>query len=1042
MKKHSQCKRVVISISILCGILSIGSPYAYSGISERTGEVQQQNLKASGTILDEEGQPVIGAKVAVKGTKIATVTNIDGNFSIAVPSSNSLLEVSFIGYKTVEVPADGDLNITITPSSEQLTEVVVSALGIKREKKALGYAMQEVRTDAMQENKSLSVANMLQGKVAGVQISQSGGGMGGSTRIVMRGLNSISGKNQPLWVVDGVPVNDGAQDTAGEWGGTDVSGAAAMINPEDIESISVLKGANAAALYGSRAQSGAIIITTKKGKQGQPLEIEYNGNYEFSKIYSPYEYQNTYGQGSGGNFSTSAKGSWGPAMTGQMVDHWRNAIYGDTNYSQVALLPQKDYIREFYETGTLMSNTITASAGSENITGRLSFTDSRNDGITPGHEINRQYFDLNTEFNNKWLTVGAKINYMREKRENTPGQGEYGLMKQLTVIPRGIRMSDLREDFINSKNRTMNWSGPSDMYSNPYGLVMSENGNSNILNRLIGQIRATIHFTDYLSLTGRAGIDYFNTNYKTRAIYLPDGSNTTNQYNTSRSSNQEFNADLILNFNKNIGDFSVTANAGTSVYNTKYERLYSQAGMLEIPGWLALSNGDGRIPSENYSKKEIQSLFASANIGWKSMLYLDVTGRNDWSSTLSKDNRSYFYPSFSLSAIISEMIRMPDFVDFLKVRSSWAMVGNDTNAYSLAYVYSSHTSYVNGGSVLEMRLPGWQPLSDLKPEKTTSFEVGLDYRMLGGRFGIDFTYYNSQTTNQILSLNIPVSSGFTSKNINAGKMKSHGVELMISTTPIRTRDWQWDVNLNWGMNKTECAELYTGIERHSIGGVRIASVVVQNGGNFGDIVAGNAFKRDEKGNILIDANGLPIKETDKVIGNMMPDWTGSIGTNLRWKDITLSALIDVRKGGDFISMTDNYATQMGNSKRSLDGRDGMVVPGIVEATGQPNTTQITAEEYWTSVCGPNGVAEEFMYDGTYVKLREMSIGWNLPKKWLMHTPLKTVRISAVGRDLFYFYKNAPVNAESALSRDDYAQAFELGSTPPTRTFGFALNVKF
>ena len=273
-------------------------------------------------------------------------------------------------------------------------------------------------------------------------------------------------------------------------------------------------------------------------------------------------------------------------------------------------------------------------------------------------------------------------------------------------------------------------------------------------------------------------------------------------------------------------------------------------------------------------------------------------------------------------------------------------------------------------------------------------------------------------------------------------MKSHGVELMITTTPIRTRDWQWDVNLNWGMNKTECTELYTGIERHSIGGVRIASVVVQNGGNFGDIVAGNAFKRDEKGNILIDANGLPIKETDKVIGNMMPDWTGSIGTNLRWKDITLSALIDVRKGGDFISMTDNYATQMGNSKRSLDGRDGMVVPGIVEATGQPNTTQITAEEYWTSVCGPNGVAEEFMYDGTYVKLREMSIGWNLPKKWLMHTPLKTVRISAVGRDLFYFYKNAPVNAESALSRDDYAQAFELGSTPPTRTFGFALNVKF
>ena len=418
---------------LFCGLLSLSS-LPTMAVSPVDGiEMQQQDKKmVRGTVLDETGEPVPGANVVIKGTSNGTITNLDGAFSLSA-KDNDVLVISFIGYKNVEVSLAGkrDLRITLEPEAEQLNEVVVTALGIKREKKALGYAMQEVKTDDMKENKSLSVANMLQGKVAGVQISQSGSGMGGSTRIVMRGLNSLSGNNQPLWVVDGVPINDGVQDNATQWGGTDTSGAASQINPEDIESISVLKGANAAALYGSRAQSGAIIITTKKGKQGQPLEIEYNGNLDFNTIYSPYKYQNVYGQGSNGIFSTEAKGSWGPKMEGQMVDHWRKAIYGDSNYDKVALLPQGDYVKEFYETGTSINNTLTASAGGEHLTGRISFTDSRNDGVTPNHSINRQYFDVNTEFKSKWLTLGAKLNYMRESRKNAPGQGEYVLVTQL-----------------------------------------------------------------------------------------------------------------------------------------------------------------------------------------------------------------------------------------------------------------------------------------------------------------------------------------------------------------------------------------------------------------------------------------------------------------------------------------------------------------------------------------------------------------------------------------------------------------------------------
>ena len=1029
---------------LFCGLLSLSSLPTMAVSATNGIEMQQQDKKTvRGTVLDEMGEPVPGANVVIKGTSNGTITNLDGAFSLSA-KDNDVLVISFIGYKNVEVSLAGkrDLRITLEPEAEQLNEVVVTALGIKREKKALGYAMQEVKTDNMKENKSLSVANMLQGKVAGVQISQSGSGMGGSTRIVMRGLNSLSGNNQPLWVVDGVPINDGVQDNATQWGGTDTSGAASQINPEDIESISVLKGANAAALYGSRAQSGAIIVTTKKGKQGQPLEIEYNGNLEFNTIYSPYKYQNVYGQGSNGVFTTEAKSSWGPKMEGQMVDHWRKTIYGDSNYDKVALLPQGDYVKEFYETGTSFNNTLTASAGGEHLTGRISFTDSRNDGVTPNHSINRQYFDVNTEFKSKWLTLGAKLNYMRESRKNAPGQGEYGLMTQLVYMPRGIRMADLKNDFINANNRVVNWSGPSDLYANPYGMVLSANGNDNLRNRFLGQLRASARFTDYLTLTGRVGMDYYTDNYKSFGTYLADGSGTTSNYSSSRTSNKEFNADLILNFDKQFGDFSVSANLGTSIYNTTYEGLVGVAGTYEIPGWIAMANGERRQASESYSKKEIQSVFGNASVGWKSMLYIDVTGRNDWSSTLPAANRSYFYPSVGLSGIISEMVKLPEAIDYLKLRASWAKVGNDTNPYQLSYVYSNSTSIVNGGTVLEMKLPDTYPLRDLKPEETVSYEFGLDYRMFKNRLGVDLTYYNSYTKNQILAINTPATSGFTGKMINAGKIKSHGVELMITGTPIQTKDWKWDVTLNWGMNRTECEELDPNVQRHTLGSTRIASVVVENGGKFGDIVANNAYKRDAQGRILVDDEGMPIKETDKVIGNMMPDWTGSIGTSLQWKDFSFSALVDIRYGGNFISMTDNYATTAGNSERSLAGRDGMVVDGIVESTGQKNTKQISAEQYWSSVGGSNGVAEEFMYDATYVKLRELSFGWNLPQIWLRKTPLKAVKISAVARDLFYIYKDAPVSAEAAFSREDYSQAFEYASLPPTRTFGFSLNVKF
>ena len=1038
---------ILAGLALGCSTTAMAAPKA---IFLNNAIVQQDSRKVTGTIKDERGEPVTGATIEIKGTKTKTITDIDGRFSVNVPAHATTLVVSYLGYTPQEIALQGrsNVNVELQPESSELNEVVVAALGIKREKKALGYAMQEVKTDGLTENKNVSIANMLQGKIAGVQIAQSGTGMGGSTRIVMRGLNSLSGNNQPLWVVDGIPINDGTQEQATQWGGTDCAGAASQINPEDIESISVLKGANAAALYGSRAQSGAIIVTTKKGKEGQPLSIEYNGNIDFSMVYSPYDYQNTYAQGTGGVWHLKDTGSWGPRMTGQTVQNWRNALWGDSRYSDYALTPQKDYIKDFYNTGVAYSNTVIASAGGKNITGRLSFTDTRNKDVTPNHQLNRQYFNFNTEYNNDYLTVGAKLNYMRERNKNRPGQGEYGLMTQLVKMPRGLRLADLKDPqgTGNYLYNTVNWSGPSDNYSNPYALTASENGNVNDRNRIIGQLSATARFTDWLRLTGRVGIDWYNDQFKSYNR-LPDPTSTASQYVNSQSTNQEFNADLILYFDKRFNDFSVNANLGTSMVNMKSNGLGGYSGLFAVPGVSNLANGLTQTVSESYAKKEIQSVFFAASVGYKSMAYLDITGRNDWSSTLPSWNRSYFYPSVSGSVILSEMFKLPDWVTYFKVRGSWAKVGNDTDPYRLASLYTfwsstSPDNRINPNS-LKLLLGGQLPLTDLKPESTTSTEIGTEIRLLDGRFGIDFTYYKSVTKDQILGISMPASSGYTSKLINAGKIQSHGYEVMLSGTPIKTKDWTWNLNLNWGMNRTKCVSLDKDIKRLTLGTLRTGSVVINEGGQYGDIV-GNSYKRDEQGRIIVGDNGMPISESGKVIGNMMPKWTGSIGNSVRWKDLTLSALIDVRYGGDFISNTDNYACQAGTSAKTLFGRENgekIVVDGVTEA-GKPNTVGVSAEDYWSTVAGPSGIIEEFLHKGTYVKMRELSLGYSLPNIWLKKTPLKAVKVSLVGRDLFYFYKDAPVNPEGAFSRSDYAQAFELGAMPPTRTFGFSLNVKF
>jgi TonB-linked SusC/RagA family outer membrane protein len=790
-------------------------------------------------------------------------------------------------------------------------------------------------------------------------------------------------------------------------------------------------------LYGSRAQNGVIVVTTKSAGQEQPLSITYNGNFSWSQLYSGYDFQWLYGQGNRGSFDISAKEGWGPLMSGQNILNWREWFYNE-DAGEYAMAAQKNRMKDFFRVGFNTSNSIAIEGGGKYLATRLSFTDSRSQGITSNNDLRRQYFDINSNLKYGRFTVNAKATYSRQTQENPVATGEYGMMQMFTKMPANIRTEDLVHN-LTIDHIPMNWSGPSNEYMNPYNYTTDERETLHKRDRLFGVISAGFKFTEWLGVTARTGLDHIVNNNHWWGLRGTDGTNSA--YGKSYTTISESNSDLMLNFNKTFGKLSILANAGGAIMNLKTDGLDAGSGYLVLYGFNRLSNGSLVTANDYTTEKEIQSVLGNIQLAYNSYVYLDITARNDWSSTLPARNRSYFYSSASLSGIISDMIKLPKQISFLKVRASLAQVGNDTDPYRLIQVYSLPPK-VNGVNTWgDVGLT--KPFDDLKPERTTSLEFGFDLRMFQNRIGLDFTYYHSNTVNQILSMAIPQSSGYEWKYINAGKMKSSGFELMLNTTPIESGPWQWEVNFNWGTNKSQCVELTPGIQKLTLGNLRIGEVVVMEGGRYGDIRS-KVFIRDDAGRILVDDDGLPLRSNEfETIGNMSPDWTGSVISRLQYKNFTLNVLIDVRKGGDILSVTDALASEAGTGARTVDGRDGMVVEGMT-LSGQPNTKSITAQQYWQSVGGAYGVGETFLYDGSFIKLREISLGYNIPAQYLKKIKfIRQAKISLVARDLFYFMKHTPgTNPEGASIRADWAQAFELNALPPTRTFGFNINLTF
>ncbi|GJM63309.1 SusC/RagA family TonB-linked outer membrane protein [Persicobacter diffluens] len=999
-----------------------------------------------GKVIDAGDQsPIPGVNIAIKGTTRGTISDFSGAFNLSAEPGDTL-QFSFIGYKDGMLVVDGQSHyeMALQQDVEELEEVVVTAFGIEKEKKAIGYSVQEVKSSELTDTRTTNVGANLAGKVAGVQVSPSGG-MGGSISVRVRGSSSISGNNEPLWVVDGVPINSQSMgqlsnpDDGPEWGGSIADGGVSDINPEDIESISILKGPNAAALYGSRAQNGAVIITTKKGKSQQGVRVEYNANVMFEQAHSFYNLQNEFGQGTNGVADINAMGSWGAKMDGHQIQSWV-----DPNLTSP--YSANEQWKDYFKTGSTISNNIAVSGGNDLATFRVSFMDQRSNGIFPGQELDKNSLDFQGGLKTEKFTLNGKFTYINHREEGVPAQGYNGTVNQFVQMPRSIQTKDIENNYIHPiYGHQLNWSGLSSQYINPYWQEYNATLNNTSRDRFLSMVSAGYKFNDWLSLSAKSGLDSYSEIRETRD--LPSNETMTDKKFLLDTYNvMEMNSDIMLNANKQWGDWGVSASVGANNMYQRRQGMGNEGIGQIVPGLWSIQNAVSVVNRQNYYEKQIQSVFAFGQFSFRNYAFIDWTSRNDWSSTLPAENRSYFYPSVSASLVVSDMLEdfnttLPSWITYMKVRGAWAKVGNDTDPYMTAATYRVQQGA--GGPIVEAPLQ--MPLEGLMPEETISNELGAEMRFLNNKLYLDFTVYKSNTYNQILTVPMTSSSGYSHKIINAGDVENRGFELMLNANLLKKGDFSWDMGVNFSKNRTYVNELAEGVDIFEMASVNGVTIVAQQGEDYGNIRSTRSFVRDESGNMMIGNDGLPLtSNTPEVIGNIQPDFMGSVNTSLAYKNISFRAQIDYRVGGEIYSYTDAIGTLQGNGERTLAGRDGtMVVSGVNAESGLPNTVEISSEQYWNHVGGANAVGSEFVYDASYVALRELSIGYALPKTWFESLGVQSVRVSAVGRNLFYFMHHMPgTSPEAFAGPTDGYRGIEMGGYPITRNFGFNVNVVF
>ena len=1039
--------------------------------------------KITGKVLDEAQQPMIGVTVSVKGSTTRAVTDIDGNYQLQTSETAPVLQFSYLGYKTKEVKASGKDAITTTMDvdSKALDEVVVTALGIKRDKKMLGYSVQDIKSDALNTTGDPSVVGALSGKVAGLQMNTASTGLGGSTKITIRGNSSLTDNNQPLWIVDGVPFSDNNTSNASAYGGYDRGGTSLDINPDDIESISVLKGPNAAALYGSRAGNGVILVTTKKGANKSGFGVSYNGNFTWSSVSQAIKMQNRFGQGSNGavNYKRNASGdieglngelSFGPELDGHEEYNW----YGTKSPYQYT----GDKLRDYFKTGFSQFHTVALGNNSEKGHYRLSIGYNDNKGLFKNETLDKLSIDLNAgTVVNKYLSLDGKISLSHMKACNRPLLGLNGEVAQLLLIPGNVSLRSLEENQSSETQIHRNWFGPNQHYSNPY-YVRHRYKNSDERWRAFGYYGANINLLDNLKLNAKYSFDYYRTRLQTSDLSLADqaittGTSTWQEKITTdgmqRGEENHFEHNiqmLLLGNNQLTPKLRVDYSLGGNVMYQKYELFQGGVqNMLNKDVWVYNTGGKLVSGGDNGFNRAMYSVFASAQLAYSEYLSLDLTARNDWSSTLPKGQNSFFYPSASISFMFSDFMKsidrpLPSWVTFAKIRTSLAQVGKDPSPYNL---YNTRKFEFESG--IRKPVVNTIKMNDmLKPEIKTSYELGLDMKFLNNRLGFDFTYYYSITRNQ--SMLVDAAAPWSQQWVNAGKILNRGVEMMVYTTPIQTKDLTFNLNMNFAHNRSIVKELAPGVQRIYFNGdnnmpVRVGAVV---GGKLGDIYANNLMKRNDAGQVIVNAQGLPQPATgngnleqyllSNPIGNIQPDLLMSVTPSLTFKGISLTAMFDMRFGGSIMSVSEGMATSVGTSERTLNRGEYkeisgvkdyyMVVPGVKE-DGSINDIPVSAQAYYSTIGiykSQKGYAEEFIHSASYIKLKELSLGYSFPQRMLKKTPFTALKLSFVARNLCFLMKHTPGNPDGGYDTTMFSQALDFAAVPYTRTFGFSINVGF
>ncbi|WP_460941629.1 SusC/RagA family TonB-linked outer membrane protein [Spirosoma daeguense] len=992
-----------------------------------------------------DGSGLPGANVLIKGTDRGSTTNANGEFTLSSPA-NAVLIFSFIGFKSTEIPLGSKsvIDVALEEDASNLSEVVVTALGITREKKALGYSVQEVSGKQLTQARETNLVNALSGRIAGVQVTGSNGAPGASSRMLIRGANSIGSNNQPLFVIDGVPIDNS---NIGSGTAVDYGNGAASINPDDIENVSVLKGPSAAALYGSRGANGVVLITLKSGKGSKGIGVAVNSNTTFDSPFRQPKWQNEYGQGGkgqfkyvdgrGGGINDGVDESWGPKLDGRLIEQFDSPIVNGVR-QPTPWIAHPDNVDKFYQTGRTLTNNVSVTGGNEKGDFRLSYTDLNQTGILPNTDYKRKTFAVNAGWNlTDKLSIRATANYVKDGSDNRTNWGLYFIW-----FGRQVDMEQLKNYQAPGSIYQRNWND--NYWTNPY-YQLNVSARENTKDRLFGNLSATYRFTPWLSLTARSGTDFYQDRRKTKNAART--SNLFDSYNEDLIFVQETNSDFLLNATHKFGDFDVTANIGGNSRMNYTQRNYTGATELAIPRVWNIGNSRQRPVTDNtgYTKKVINSLYASSNIGYRNYLFLDLTVRNDWSSTLPVNNNSYFYPSAAVSAVLTDMfnINSPT-LSFAKVRAGVARVGNDTDPYNLLQTYS----YANAwGSLPSLAESNAILNADLKPELTDSYEIGAEVKLWHNRLGLDVTYYGKQSFNQILSVNVSNATGFSSKWLNAGRIENKGIEIQLTGSPIKTSAFQWDVALNYARNQNKVVELADGLDTYTLGTVRGMTIEARKGQPYGTFF-GQGFMRAPSGEIVYDNSGYPrIDPTRRILGNFTPRWIGGFQNTFTYKNLSLSTLIDAKAGGDIFSQSINIGRYTGVLAETTLGREtGIVGQGVVN-TGTaespvytPNTKNISSEE-WHHKYYLLTNNEETIFDGSYVKLREVRMTYRLPGKVFPRLPFRDITISAVGRNLALLYSKIPhIDPETSFYNDGNLQGIENGQIPTTRSIGF--NVSF